>query len=450
MHKKIKAFFKHDTDAIDKMMAWTTTRIASQPDSYFGAKSPTQLDVTMAGVITEHGCGDVAAFKIFTDAIIPSLRVQNHPNNLAYVAAAPTPSSLGFDAVIGATGVFAGTWEGGSGAIHAENQALAWLAGLAGLPDSSGGVFVAGGTMGNLSALHAARHWRMAKLGKRPQRWAMLASEQVHSSIQLAANVMDVELVLVATDENGVMCADDARQAIDDPTRFFAIIANAGATNCGAIDDLRGLGELAQQLGLWLHVDGALGLGALCNAKARQDFDGLALADSFIIDPPKWLFTPYDCCALIYKNPTDAVMAHSQTAVYLDNIADDVWNPAQYAIHLSRRARGLPFWFSLVSNGTEAYSQAIAACIDTAHQIADWLDASAKFDLLVRSKLSVLLFRPTNISDAQLDEWAEHARADGTIYCLPTQWRGQKALRICVVNPHTDANEVIRILQESF
>src|SRR6202035_3906382 len=116
-------------------------------------------------------------------------------------------------------------------------------------------------------------------------------------------------------------------------------------TNAGIIDELAGVGAVADARQLWLHVDGAYGGAALFTPSARGRFAGIERADSFVVDPHKWLFAPFDCAALIYRHPNLARAVHTQDASYLDVLhtdAPDEWNPSDYAYHLTRRARGLP------------------------------------------------------------------------------------------------------------
>ncbi len=113
-----------------------------------------------------------------------------------------------------------------------------------------------------------------------------------------------------------------------------------------------------------MHVDGAYGGAALAAPSVRHRFAGVEAADSFIVDPHKWLFAPFDSCALLYRDPEVARRAHTQHAEYLEVLQDDhgigpEWNASDYAHHLSRRARGLPLWFSLATHGTEAYAEAV-------------------------------------------------------------------------------------------
>lgn len=428
---------------LNDILAWTKKRILEGGDPKHGAQTAAALDPKLAGSITQSGIGGQAAFKLFTDVIVPSTRPFGHPTSLSFVASAPSHAALSFDAALGATGIFAGNWDGGAGAIHAENQTLAWLSDMAGWDESAGGVFVAGGTLGNLSALHAARSWK-ARRTQKPERWAILCSREAHSSIRAVAQVMDVDVIEVKPDETGKMYGAAARAAVQ--SNVFAIVANAGATNCGAVDDIAGLADVAEEHDLWLHLDGAYGLAALADPATRPVFDGIAHAHSFIVDPHKWLFAPYDSCALVYRNAADGANAHGQSAEYLDAVDTTHINPSDYALHLTRRARGLPLWYSLATHGTDAYGLAIAQTIKTAAEIAQAIDGMPKVKLVLGPQLSVVLFKPTKLSDAEMDAWAETHRRSGALLCLPTTWRGQKVFRLCIVNPETQAKDVVHVL----
>jgi glutamate/tyrosine decarboxylase-like PLP-dependent enzyme len=434
--------FPADEFALDSILRWTRERILKGPNPRNGAQSQAVLEVALGNAITPGGITGTRAFKLFTDSISPSTRPFNHPTSLAFVAAAPTPASLAFDAALGAAEIFAGNWDGGSGAIHAENQALSWLASLAGWPSGAGGAFVSGGTLGNLSALHAAR---AAWTKDRPDRWRILCSREAHSSIAAVARVMDVELVMVDADDNGRMSGQAARGAMADGV--FAIVGNAGATNCGAVDDLDGLAALAAEHKIWLHVDGAYGLAALADPETRKVFKGIDRADSFIVDPHKWLFAPYDSCALVYRDPIKGAQAHGQQGAYLDTLDHNAWNPSDYALQLTRRARGLPLWFSLVTYGTQAYELAIAKTIQIARDLAQEIDEAPNLELLLRPQLTVILFKAAKMRGPELAQWCEAQRRSGALLCLPTKWRGEEVLRLCIVNPETDKDHVMSVLR---
>jgi glutamate/tyrosine decarboxylase-like PLP-dependent enzyme len=228
---------------------------------------------------------------------------------------------------------------------------------------------------------------------------------------------------------------------------LFAVVATAGTTNAGRVDDIAGTAEVCGDRGLWLHVDGAYGGAALAAPSVRDHFDGIERADSFIVDPHKWLFAPFDCCALLYREPELARAAHSQKAAYLDAISSRrEWDPSDYAVHLSRRARGLPFWFSLATHGTDAYRDAVETTLRTAHDAANLIDAHPDLELVMEPELSVVLFRRRGWSSDDYQRWSQQALADQVCFTPPTTWRGETVMRFCLVNPRTTLDDVRAIL----
>jgi glutamate/tyrosine decarboxylase-like PLP-dependent enzyme len=203
---------------------------------------------------------------------------------------------------------------------------------------------------------------------------------------------------------------------------------------------------VAERRGLWLLVDGAYGGAALAADSVRDRFSGIERADSFVVDPHKWLFAPYDCCALVYRRPELAQAAHTQRANYLDHIDHEVWNPADYAVHLSRRPRGLPFWFSLAVHGTDRYREAIEASLATARAVADEIASRPYLRLVMAPELSVVLFARPGYERDDYDRWSNEHALGGTILCVPTTWQGETVLRLVFVNPATSAQAVAAIL----
>ncbi len=235
----------------------------------------------------------------------PATISTDHPASFAFVPGAPTKASALFDLIVGASSTIAAGWIDGAGAIWAENQALRWVADLADFPATAGGVFVSGGSAGNLSALVTARHAAAAAREGRPERWRFAACDTVHSSVAAAARVMDVDILDVPHDERGRLTGEALERALDEDggAGVFAVVASAGATNAGTVDDLPGVASVCADRGLWFHVDAAYGGGGLLAPSARALYDGIERADSFIVDPHKWLFAPYDACALLYRDP---------------------------------------------------------------------------------------------------------------------------------------------------
>ncbi|WP_286250477.1 pyridoxal phosphate-dependent decarboxylase family protein [Streptomyces graminofaciens] len=425
--------------------AWR--RLKEEPDPKTGARPAADLAAAAATAVSPQGIGGAAALTLFDRVLSPATRAQNGPMNLAYIPAAPTRAALAFEAVTGAANIFAGTWESGAGAIHAENEALAWLTRLLGWPGTAAGCFVSGGTIGNLSALVAARA-AAATTGPRPaDGWKVVCADSAHSSIKSAARAMDVEVVTAPVDARGHLTGAAVNEVLDSTPGVFAVVATAGTTNAGLIDDLDDIADACERHGVWLHVDGAYGGAGLAAASVRHRYNGIERADSFIVDPHKWLFAPYDCCALLYRDPAPARAAHSQSAHYLDAIDRAVHNPADLALHLSRRARGLPFWFSLAVHGTDRYTQAVEQTLTTSRQVADAIRASDHLRLVTEPELSVVLFERPGWTAQDYAKWSARAAETGAMLCVPTQWNGATVLRMAFVNPDTRADDVIDVLR---
>jgi glutamate/tyrosine decarboxylase-like PLP-dependent enzyme len=439
-----------ETEIAAAAVALASRRISKASDPKTTARPASELLADAGQTITPEGLGADEALRIFEDVIAPATRAQDDPMNLAYIPAAPTRAALAFDAVVSSYNIFAGTWESGAGAVFAENQALAWLVELLDWPRTAGGCFISGGTTGNLSALVTARQFARNQLGRHPAgQWRLACTAQAHSSVHAAAAVLDAEVVIVPENDHGQLTGEALRTALINSQDVFAVVASAGTTNAGIVDDLAGIAAVCERFGVWMHVDGAYGGAALAAPSARHLFNGIERADSFIVDPHKWLFATYDCCALLYRQPELARAAHAQRAGYLDAIDREVWNPWDYGVHLTRRARGLPFWFSLATHGTDRYATAIEQTLATARAVADGIRAIPQLSLLGRPTLSVVLFERPGWDDAAYARWSRRLALEGRILCIPTQWRGRTALRLAFVNPATEADHVLEALAET-
>ena len=443
--------FDEEIDALAaKILEYSLIRLKKDPP-LDGPWSYEELYNEVGETITAKGLGGDKALDIFKHVLAQACISTDHPRYLAFIPSAPTESATLFDLVVGASALYGGSWLEGAGAVFAENQALRWLSDLADFPSSSGGVFVQGGTIGNLSALVAARHSARAKYPG-VKRWVIAASNQAHSSIKSAADVMDVELLTILSDNKHKMQGSTTAFEIDkyhqaNPDhRVFAVVATAGSTNLGIIDDLKGVGQIANERGIWYHIDGAYGLAALASPRSKALFSGIELADSFIVDPHKWLFAPFDACALIYKDPEIARAAHTQHAGYLEPLDSGQWNPSDYAIHLTRRVRGLPFWFSLATHGTDKYAESMDKTMDLARASAELIRAHPNLELLMEPELSIVAFRRKGWQASDYQRWSDKLLVDQIGFVTPSSHQGEPILRFAIVNPWTSITDIKVIL----
>jgi len=445
----IHAFNSEVESLAKEILAYSLLRLKDDPP-LDGPRTAEDLYQEVGNTITAKGLGGHEALEVFTNVLAKACISTDHPRNLAFIPSAPTEYSNLFDLVVGASSLYGGSWQEGAGAVFAENQALRWIADLAELPQSAGGVFVQGGTIGNLSALVVAR---AAARKKYPNttRWAIACSAEAHSSIASAAQIMDVELLKIEPGSDRKMHGDALASAIDNlhastQTRVFAVVATGGTTNLGIIDDLATIADAAHTRDIWFHVDGAYGLAALCAPSVRAKFNGVEQADSLIVDPHKWLFAPFDACALIYRNPELAKDVHTQHASYLETLHDDTWSPADYAIHLTRRVRGLPFWFSLAAHGTDAYTEAMEETLTVARDAAELDRQHPNLDLIHEPELSIVAFTRKGWTASDYQKWSDKLLVDQIGFIPPSSDKGQPILRFAIVNPWTKITDISMIL----
>ncbi len=413
-------------------------RLRMDPVPLDQPRSPQELTALVGSTITREGRPPEEVMALFADVLAPACISSDSPRFLAFIPAAPTKASQLFDVVVSASAIVGESWLEAGGAVYAENQALRWLADLAGLPDGAGGTFVSGGSAANLSAIVTAREAAAARRPDRPARWRVAVADQAHSSLASTLRIMDALPLVVPTDDDR-LTGPALRAALDadgDPGSLFAVAATAGTTNAGRIDDLAGIAAVAREHDLWLHVDGAYGLAALAAPSVRDRFAGIELADSLVVDPHKWLFAPFDCAALLYREPEHARRAHSQRAAYLEPIhAGTEWNPSDYAYQLTRRVRGLPFWFSLAVHGTDAYTVAVERTLAIARDAAARIAAAPHLELVMDPELTVVLWRRIGWTPADYDAWSARMLADERAFVVPTTWHGETVARAVFLHP---------------
>lgn len=433
----------------EKVIGFAKERVELHPIPLGKPRTADDLLAACGQTITADGIGGTEALRLFTEILHPASLSVDYERYLSFVPAAPTEAAVLFDLAVGASSIYGGSWLEGAGAVFAENQALEWVRQLTGMPDGTGGVFVPGGTMGNLSAMVAARDAAAAKRQDRPDRWAFIASKQTHSSVASMAAVMDAEVIKVDVDDDYRLTGSEVAAALDEHgDRVAAVVTTAGTTNLGIIDDLAGIGQVCRERGVWMHVDGAYGGAALASPQHRHLFEGIEMADSFIVDPHKWLFAPFDCCALLYRDPDAARRSHAQEAGYLAFLdAWGDWNPSDFAVHLTRRSRGLPFWFSLAVHGTDAYADAIDITMDLAVYAARQVDAADHLSLVMDPVLSVVVFERDGWDAQQYQDWSVKVMHEGDAFVVPSRHDGQPCYRFCFVNPRTTHADIDAIIE---
>jgi aromatic-L-amino-acid/L-tryptophan decarboxylase len=449
----------HDVDQTTEQMvrsvlAYAENRLRMNPVPLDrGILPAAELYEHLADLIRDTPRHPDEVLGVYSSVIAPSVISADSPRFLGFIPAAPTKASLLFDMLVSCASIQGISWLEASGAIAAENTVLRVIADEAGLPATAGGCFVSGGSAGNLSALAVARETTKKRLGNAAsgRRLRVVVGTDAHSSIVNTLRLLEMDALVVDTPDHR-LTAQAVQAAIDedpDLSDVAALVCTSGTTNAGIIDDLAGVGAIAHQRGWWFHVDGAYGGSGIFARSLRPKYDGIEQADSFILDPHKWLFTPFDCCALLYRNPDLARATHTQDASYLDviHVSDGEWNPTDYAHHLTRRARGLPLWFSLAVHGVDAYRDAIEVAARLARETADLIKAAGHLELIREPDLGVVLFRRIGWKAEDYDFWAAKLHDDGVAFVPPSKWDGETVGRLVFLHPDTSMDLVREILQ---
>jgi aromatic-L-amino-acid/L-tryptophan decarboxylase len=459
---------------VRSVLAYAENRLRMNPVPLDqGLWTAPELHRRMSGLIRDTPPQPDEVLGVYTSVIAPSVVSADSPRFLGFIPAAPTKASLLFDMLVSCASIQGISWLEASGAVAAENSVLRVIADAAGLPGGAGGCFVSGGSAGNLSALAVARETakrRVEAAGGSPRRWRVVVSSDAHSSITNTLRLLEMDALVVATPDHRLtphaVEAALAREA--DLSDVAAVVCTSGTTNAGIIDDLAGVGTIAREQGWWFHVDGAYGGAGLFAPTLRERYAGIELADSFILDPHKWLFTPFDCCALLYRDPALARTTHAQDASYLDVIhtgetapdpggtgpaeqpvvdpASAEWNPTDYAYHLTRRARGLPLWFSMAVHGLDAYADAIEVAVRLARETADLVKATPHLQLVREPDLGIVLFRRVGWRAEDYDRWSRGLHRDEVAFVPPSQWDGETVGRLAFLHPDTSMETVREVL----
>jgi glutamate/tyrosine decarboxylase-like PLP-dependent enzyme len=360
-----------------------------------------------------------AALDTLLEHVLPNIQHGDHPRFFARVGSPSNPISALGDALTAATNAFAGSWAGGSGPAALELVVLEWLRGLLGLPEGASGTLLSGGSVSSLTALATARAERGGRI--------VWVSDQTHASVVRAARVLGLEPRVLPSDDAFRLRAEAVPE---EPA--CALVATAGTTNTGAVDPLGELAELCRDRGLWLHIDGAYGApAALAGA-----LDGLHHGDSLAVDPHKWLFQPYECGALLVRDPQALVRTFAMAPEYLRDVLGDEVNFRDRGPQLSRGSRAVKLWWSLKTFGVAAFREAIARGIALAEH-AEVRLREAGFEIVTPAQLAIVTFAahdPNTLVARML--------ADGYAAPSTTVLRGRPVLRLCTINPRTTDAEI--------
>ena len=387
-----------------------------------------------------------------------------HPRCFACV---PSPVSLFSwmgDIMTNAYDPHAGSWLNASGAGCIEQETIRWMCGLAGYPETAGGLFVSGGSMANLTALTAARDAKLTYADR--ELGVAYVSDQTHSSVAKGLHIIGFrpdQVRSIPSDSAFRMKIPELRAAIEADLRAgkkpFAVIATAGTTNTGSIDPLEEIAGICENFSLWMHVDGAYGASVLVSNTHRGLLKGVERSDSLSWDAHKWLMQTYGCSAVLVRDPRYLAKTFAVHPEYLKDASagEGEANFWDLGPELTRPARSLKLWITLQIMGSDAMSD----MIDHGYKLAETAEKALRrlpdWEIISPAAQAVINFRyaPAGLSDRALDELNQKISrelcAGGFAQVLTTELNGKKVLRICALNPATtreDMLETVKLLDD--
>ena len=384
----------------------------------------------------------------------------NHPRFFGFVPGPASSVSWLGDVMTSAYNIHAGGSKLAPTVNCIEQEVIRWLSSQVGFGKSSGGIFVSGGSMANITALTAARDKKLndetLHLG------VAYVSDQTHSSVAKGLRVIGISnsrIRRISTNEKFQINMDELKNAIEKDKEKglipFVVIGTAGTTNTGSVDPLKEIAALCEEHELWFHVDGAYGGSVLLSPKYKHLLDGIELADSVSWDAHKWLFQTYGCAVVIAKDIRDLYRSFHVNPEYLKDIQsdNDFVNMWDIGIELTRPARGLKLWLTLQVLGSEL----IGSAIEHGFQLAQWAEEEVKgkenWEIISPAQLAILNFRyaPDDLSDEQKDELNNKVSArlieSGYAAIFTTVLNGKTVLRLCAIHPEATQEDIKTTIQ---
>ena len=405
-----------------------------------------------------------AIFEDFERVILPGMTHWQHPSFFAYFPANTSPPSVLAEMLTATLGAQCMSWVTAPAATELEERMMGWLRQMLGLPSSWRGVIQDTASTATLCSILSAREARSDfRINERgfegAPRFTAYCSTETHSSIEKGIKIAGIgkeNLRKIAVDDAYALRPDLLEDAITADIRAgltpLVVVAALGTTGSTAIDPLRPIGEICRRHNVWLHVDAAFAGTALVLPEMRWMSDGLEYADTFVVNPHKWMMTNFDCSAYFVRDPAPLVRTFEILPEYLKTVgAGNVDNYRDWGIQLGRRFRALKLWFVLRSFGVSGIQEKVRRDIRMAQQLAGEIRRQSGFELLAPVPLNTICFRyvPPGMTDpAAIDafnaELLERLNATGSLYMTHTRLHGAFTIRMVIGQTNVQQRHVDR------
>jgi glutamate/tyrosine decarboxylase-like PLP-dependent enzyme len=429
-----------------------------------------ETEALLAEPAPEAGTGLDDLLAEFEEKVAAHMSHVDHPRMFAFVPGSGTFVGAMGDTLAAGYNIYAGTWIESSAAHQLELVVIDWFRTWLGLPATAGGTLLSGGSVANLTGLVLARD---ARLGDMRVDGVIYAGELAHSSIDRAVRILGFrpdQLRKIPSDASLRLEVPALEQAVEEDSAAgrqpFCVVANAGDTSTGSMDPLPEIADLCRARGLWMHVDAAYGGFAVLDERGQRLLRGIERADSIVLDPHKWLYTPFEAGCILVRDFRTLYDAFHILPDYLVDVAGGPRNVnmCDHGIQLSRGSRALKIWLTIKHFGLARYRAVISRTLDLARHAQSLMEAAPGIEVVTPAVLSVVTFRyvPRGVPGAGQrlaeaaverinEEILRRIWESGRAMLSSTRVRGRYVLRICVVNHNTrlkDVEELVRLVLE--
>ncbi len=413
----------------------------------------------LSEALPETGTAFAELLDLLFDQAVPVSYNTAGPGYLAYIPGGGVFSSAVADYIANAVNRYVGVWVAAPGLVQLEVNVVRWFCEIVGYPADAGGILTSGGSLANFTAMVTARRERL------PDNFltgTIYTSDQTHHSVRKAAVLagFPVENVREIPTEQFEIRLDALQQRIEEDRgagfQPFMVVASAGTTNTGAIDDLNGVADIADREGLWLHIDAAYGGFFVLTSRGRAALQGLDRAHSVVLDPHKGLFLPYGIGSLLVRDAGALKRAHATSADYMPPMQDDpkLIDFCELSPELSRDFRGLRAWLPIKMYGIDAFRESLDEMLDLTAWAVEELRNIPFMEIVAEPPLSLVAFRLVSPgrSEDEVDDLnrrlLEAINARRNVYLTATSLPCGYTLRICVLSFRTHRDRMEQCLKD--
>lgn len=415
------------------------------------------LDRVSSMTVPENGRDLNSVYNEFLNDIFTSVSLSQHPRSFSCIPSTMSLLSWMGDVMTNAVNPHASCKLNSPTVDKVEKNLIKWMCSLVGYTKGSGGLFISGGSLANLTALTAARDAKLTSFEDR-RRAVVYVSAQTHSSVAKGLHIIGFDadqIHTVSTDSGfcmdaGELCSEIEKD-IGEGKKPFAVVASAGTTNTGSVDPLRAIAGICEKYDMWMHIDGAYGASALLSETHRLELEGAELSDSISWDAHKWMQQTYGCSVVLVKDRNKLVNSFAAHPEYLKDAeaspeAVEFWDLGP---ELTRPARGLKLWLTLQVLGSNEMGRVIDHGCELASFAENYIRGKEDFEIISPAKLGIVNFRyaPASVSSEKLRDTINHEAAaeitrSGFAQIFTTELCGHKVIRLCTIHPDTTEKDI--------